>query len=118
MAAFDALKYNPKRLLYIVHESSILKKSLETFSMVLQNTMLIMVRRQASCCGIITVKLLKDPGYNQLGTYVYGKHVVIFASLKKDASVEERLNYKDKFLEPMLFQWECENNIRIPNYKA
>lgn len=60
----------------------------------------------------VQLKLLKDPGHNQLGTYIYGKQVVIFASLKKDASVEERLNYKDKFLEPMLFQWECENNIR------
>ena len=57
-------------------------------------------------------KLLKNPGYNQLGTYIYGKTVVIFASLKKDASTEERLNYKDRFLTESVFQWECENNIR------
>jgi hypothetical protein len=57
-------------------------------------------------------KLLKNPNHTQLGTYVYGKTVVIFASLKKDASVEERLNYKDKFLSANLFQWECESNIR------
>ena len=31
LAAFDALNFNPKRLLYIVHEGSILKKSLEIF---------------------------------------------------------------------------------------
>lgn len=31
LAAFDALNFNPKRLLYIVHEGSILKKTLETF---------------------------------------------------------------------------------------
>ncbi len=31
LAAFDALNFNPQRLLYIVHEGSILKKSLETF---------------------------------------------------------------------------------------
>ena len=31
LAAFDALNFNPKRLLYIAHEGSILKKSLETF---------------------------------------------------------------------------------------
>lgn len=31
LAAFDALNFNPKRLLYIVHEGSILKRSLETF---------------------------------------------------------------------------------------
>ena len=34
LAAFDALNFNPKRLLYVVHESSILKKSLETFQQV------------------------------------------------------------------------------------
>jgi len=32
LAAFDALNFNPDRLLYIVHEGSILKKSLETFT--------------------------------------------------------------------------------------
>ncbi len=26
--------------------------------------------------------------------------------------MEERLQYKDKFLTDTLFQWECENNIR------
>ncbi len=34
LAAFDALNFNPKRLLYIVHEGSILMKSYETFSRV------------------------------------------------------------------------------------
>ncbi len=37
LAAFDALNFNPKRLLYIVHEGSILKKSLETFQDVFGN---------------------------------------------------------------------------------
>ena len=31
LAAFDALNFNPRRLLYIVHEGSILMKSFETF---------------------------------------------------------------------------------------
>lgn len=31
LAAFDALNFNPKRLLFLIHEGSILKKSLETF---------------------------------------------------------------------------------------
>ena len=31
LAAFDALNFNPKRLLFVVHEGSILRKSLETF---------------------------------------------------------------------------------------
>ncbi len=59
----------------------------------------------------VQLKLLKNPGHNQVGTYYYGKTVVIFASLKKDASVAERLNYKDKFIEPALFQWETMANI-------
>lgn len=40
LAAFDALNFNPKRLLYIVHEGSILKKSLETFQDVFGNAVL------------------------------------------------------------------------------
>lgn len=36
----------------------------------------------------VQLKLLKDPDYTQLGTYVYEDKVIIFASLKKDASVE------------------------------
>ena len=60
----------------------------------------------------VQLKLLKDPDYNQLGTYTYGKMVIIFASLKKDASTAELLNYKDKFLTPDIFQWESVNNIR------
>ena len=34
LAAFDVLNFNPKRLLYIVHEGSILMKSVETFQRV------------------------------------------------------------------------------------
>ena len=37
MAAFDALNFNPDRLLYIAHEGSILKKSLETFQRIFGN---------------------------------------------------------------------------------
>lgn len=54
----------------------------------------------------VQMKFLKNPQHNQLGTYYYDNKVIIFASLKKDASIEERLNYKDKFIEPALFQWE------------
>ena len=59
----------------------------------------------------VQLKLLKNPGYTQLGTYVYDKDVIIFASLKKDLSDTDRLNYKDKFLQADLFKWECEVNI-------
>lgn len=37
LAAFDALNFNPDRLLYIVHEGSILRKSFETFQRVFGN---------------------------------------------------------------------------------
>ena len=37
LSAFDALNFNPKKLLYIVHESSILKKALETYQSVFGN---------------------------------------------------------------------------------
>jgi hypothetical protein len=59
----------------------------------------------------VQLKLLKNPGANQVGTYYYDDYVVIFASLKKDASVEERLNYKDKFLQANLFQWESRTHL-------
>lgn len=59
----------------------------------------------------VQLKLLKNPGYTMKGTYVYGGDVVIFASIKKDASVQEHLNYKDKFLQPDIFQWECEAGL-------
>lgn len=62
-------------------------------------------------------KLLKDPKSNQKGTYIYGKTIVIFASLKKDASVEERKNYMDKFLSPSVFQWESMNHVSQKEYE-
>lgn len=37
LSAFDALNYNPQKLLYIVHEGSILTKSFETFQRVFGN---------------------------------------------------------------------------------
>lgn len=59
----------------------------------------------------VQLKLCKNPGYNMKGTYVYDGVVYIFASIKKDASVQEHLNYKDKFLQPDIFQWECEAGL-------
>ena len=59
----------------------------------------------------VQLKFLKNPQHNQVGTYYYGKEVVIFASLKKDLAEEDRLNYNDKFLEPAIFQWESMANV-------
>ena len=59
----------------------------------------------------VQLKLCKNPGYNMKGTYVYDGVVYIFASIKKDASTQEHLNYKDKFLQIDLFQWECEAGL-------
>ena len=66
----------------------------------------------------VQLKLLKNPEHNQKGTYFYGDEAIVFASLKKDASVEERLAYKDKFLDADTFQWECENNISANDLNA
>lgn len=66
----------------------------------------------------VQLKLLKDPDHNQKGTYFYGDEAIVFASLKKDASIEERLAYKDKFLTNNTFQWECENNISDRDLQA
>lgn len=59
----------------------------------------------------VQLKLCKNPAYNMKGTYAYDGVNYIFASIKKDASVQEHLNYKDKFLESDLFQWECEAGL-------
>ena len=59
----------------------------------------------------VQLKLLKNPANIQVGTYYYDDYVVIFASLKKDLDDADRLNYKDKFLEPALFQWESMTNL-------
>ena len=37
----------------------------------------------------VQLKMLKDPDHNQKGTYFYGDEVIIFASLKKDASRDD-----------------------------
>ena len=66
----------------------------------------------------VQLKMLKDPDHNQKGTYFYGDEAIVFASLKKEASIEERLAYKDKFLAPDMFQWECENNISNRDLQA
>lgn len=57
------------------------------------------------------LKILENPKHNQLGTYYKNGNVYIFAGLKKDDSVQEHLNYKDKFLDQETFQWESIANI-------
>ena len=61
----------------------------------------------------VQLKRCVNPGDINPGTF-YGTEgdVYIFASIKKDiAEGMEHLNYKDMFLEPSLFQWECKANI-------
>lgn len=59
----------------------------------------------------VQLKLLKNPSYNQVGTYYYDDYVVIFSSIKKDLDEADKLNYKDKFLQANLFQWESMTNL-------
>ena len=52
------------------------------------------------------LRILENPKHNQLGTYYKNGNVYIFAGLKKDANIQEHLNYKDLFLDNSTFQWE------------
>ena len=54
----------------------------------------------------VLLKILENPKHNQLGSYYKDDNLYIFAGLKKDCSVQEHLNYKDKFLDNRTFQWE------------
>lgn len=58
------------------------------------------------------LKILENPKHNQLGTYYKNGNMYIFAGLKKDDTVQEHLNYKDKFLDDETFQWESIADIR------
>ncbi|MCR4603619.1 MAG: DUF3427 domain-containing protein [Prevotella sp.] len=60
----------------------------------------------------VLLKILDNPKHNQLGTYYKNGNMYIFAGLKKDDSVQEHLNYKDKFLDNTTFQWESVANIK------
>ena len=57
------------------------------------------------------LKILENPKHNQYGTYYKNGNMYIFAGLKKDGSVQEHLNYKNKFLDKETFQWESIANI-------
>ncbi len=65
----------------------------------------------------VQLKLLQNPGYNQLGTYYLDNYVIIFASLNKDLAEEDKLNYKDKFLEADVFQWESKRKLSSSELK-
>ncbi len=59
----------------------------------------------------VLLKILENPKHNQYGTYYKDGKMYIFAGLKKDATQQEHLKYKDKFLTPDVFQWESIANI-------
>lgn len=63
------------------------------------------------------LKILENPKHNQYGTYYKNGNVYIFAALKKDDSVQEHLNYKDKFLDNETFQWESMAHLSAAHEK-
>lgn len=63
------------------------------------------------------LKILENPKHNQYGTYYKNGNMYIFAGLKKDDSVQEHLNYKDKFLDKDTFQWESIAHISTKDEK-
>ncbi|MCD8201249.1 MAG: DUF3427 domain-containing protein, partial [Clostridia bacterium] len=60
----------------------------------------------------VNLKLLQNPKDTMKGTHYVDSRVVIFASLHKDESVENRLKYEDKFVSPGVFQWESVSDIK------
>jgi superfamily II DNA or RNA helicase len=65
----------------------------------------------------VLLKILENPKHNQYGTYYKNGNMYIFAGLKKDDSIQEHLNYKDKFLDKETFQWESIANISAKDEK-
>ncbi len=59
----------------------------------------------------VLLNILDNPKHNQLGTYYKDGNMYVFAGLKKDATQQEHLQYKDKFLAADVFQWESIANI-------
>lgn len=39
----------------------------------------------------------------------------VYVGLKRDKAKQERTDYKDKFISPLIFQWESKNNVTIDN---
>ncbi len=52
------------------------------------------------------------------GIHYTDKGLAIYITLNKDKSLEERLNYKDKFLSPSLMQWESSTSTTLDNLKG
>lgn len=52
------------------------------------------------------------------GIHYTEKGLAIYITLNKDKSLEERLNYKDKFLSPKLLQWESSTSTTLDNAKG
>lgn len=65
----------------------------------------------------VLLKILENPKHNQYGTYYKNGNMYIFAGLKKNSTIQEHLNYKDKFLTSDIFQWESIANISAKDEK-
>ena len=60
------------------------------------------------------MNLLGEPNDIMKGTKIYADgRVFVFVGLKKDANIEERLNYNDKFISKEIFQWESEHGVTM-----
>lgn len=63
----------------------------------------------------IMLVLLEEGLMFMKGTKFVQDETYCFVGLKKDKTKEERLNYKDKFIDSSTFQWESENNTTRTN---
>jgi superfamily II DNA or RNA helicase/HKD family nuclease len=51
----------------------------------------------------------KHSSYRDSGLAVNGKEYFLFIELHKDADIKESINYKDKFINDRIFQWQAPN---------
>lgn len=86
--------------------SDLLNYGLTQYSARYDNQQADFLLRQDYRMDQVLLKILENPRHNQLGTYYKNGKMYVFAGLKKDATVQEHLNYADKFLDKDVFQWE------------
>ncbi len=113
---FETSAYSPE---FITHLKDLLHYGLERFRRefgLFETNFLIY--HTYSTKQILMVLTRRDFEVYMKGTVILGDKGVLLVGLKKDASVEERLNYKDKFLSPSIFQWESETGCTFDNMKG
>lgn len=114
---FETSSYSPE---FIVHLKDLLHYGLERFRREFGSFESdFLLYHSYSTKQILMVLTRSDCTSSYMkGTIYLGSKGVFLVGLKKDASLEERLKYEDKFLSPSLFQWESETGCTFNNLKG